>query len=144
MIHIEEVFGHQVEVAVGVVVAGQRAYDIEQQVIERFDGRVSLHCFAGVPTADAEDMVYIVEIFAAGVTKWRGIQYLAQQHGIPDQQIATIGDEVNDLAMLEHAGLGVAMANAVEPAKAVANQHTHSNADHGVAHAIRQMLEGVW
>lgn len=129
---------------VGVVATGQRAYDIEDQVIERFADRTSLHCFAGVPTTSMEDKVFIVEIFAAGVSKWRGLQWLAQQHGITDDQIAVMGDEVNDLPMLESAGLSIAMANAVEPAKQLAHHITRSNADHGVAYAIRQMLDGAW
>ena len=58
--------------------------------------------------------------------------------------MAVIGDEVNDLAMLEHAGLAVAMANAVDPAKALAHRHTLSNHEDGVAHAIRHMLDGSW
>lgn len=131
-------------VRVGVVATGQRAFDVETQVTERFGDRISLHCFAGVPTTAKEDAVFIVEIFAASVNKWRGVSWLARQHGIPSEAVAAIGDEINDLAMLEHAGLGVAMGNAVDRAKAIANQHTHTNADHGVAHAIRQMLDGAW
>ena len=131
-------------VRVGVVATGQRAFDVEQQVVERFGDRISLHCFAGVPTTSTEDAVFIVEIFALGVNKWRGVSWLAEQHGIPPEAVAAIGDEINDLAMLEHAGLGVAMANAVEPARQAADRHTHSHADDGVAHAIRQMLAGVW
>ncbi|MEM7627085.1 MAG: HAD-IIB family hydrolase [Planctomycetota bacterium] len=131
-------------VRVGVVATGKRAFDIEQQVIDRFGGRVSLHCFAGVPTTAKEEAVYIVEIFAAGVNKWRGVAWVAEQHGILPEAVAAVGDEINDLAMLEYAGLGVAMGNAVEPARAAADRHTHTHADHGVAHAIRQMLDGVW
>lgn len=129
---------------VGVVVAGRRAFDIEKQVTERFADRVSLHCFAGVPTTSSEDAVYIVEVFAAGVNKWRGVRWLAEQHGIAPEQVAALGDEVNDLAMLEHAGLGVAMGNAVDQAKAAADRQTLTHAEHGVAHAIRQMLDGAW
>ncbi|MEL7088270.1 MAG: HAD hydrolase family protein, partial [Planctomycetota bacterium] len=131
-------------VRVGVVATGQRAFEVEAQVTERFGDRISLHCFAGVPTTAKEDAVFIVEIFAAGVNKWRGVSWLAEQHGIAPEAVAAVGDEINDLAMLQHAGLGVAMGNAVERAAAVADRHTHNNTDHGVAHAIRQMLDGAW
>jgi len=129
---------------VGVVASGRTAFDVEQRVIERFGDRVSLHCFAGVPTAKKEDEVFILEVFALGVNKWRGLAWLADQHGIAVDQTAAIGDEINDLAMLENAGLGIAMANAVDQARDAADRQTLSNAEHGVAHAIRQMLSGKW
>lgn len=129
---------------VGVVATGSAAFDIEQRLIEHFGDRVSLHCFAGVPTAQVEEAVFIVEVFARGVNKWRGLAWIADRHGITHDQVATIGDEINDLAMLEHAGLGVAMENAVDRATAVANRVTLDHANHGVAHAIRQMLDGKW
>lgn len=129
---------------VGVVATGRSAFDVEERLIKRFGDRVSLHCFAGVPTAQVEDAVFIVEVFAKGVNKWRGLAWIAEQHGIKHDQVATLGDEINDLAMLEHAGLGIAMENAVDRATAAANRVTRSNADHGVAHAIRQMLDGNW
>ena len=47
-----------------------------------------------------------------------------------------MGDSVNDLDMLEYAGLGVAMGNASERIKAVADAVTESNDADGVAEAI--------
>lgn len=129
---------------VGLVARGNKAFEVEQEVAERFNGRVSVHAFAGVPTARAEDRLYIAEIFSKDVNKWRGLQYLADQHGIAHDQVAAVGDEVNDLAMLESAGLGIAMGNAVQQAVDVAKHTTLSNEEHGVAHAIRQMLDGRW
>ena len=129
---------------VGLVAKGDRAFAVERDVIEHFGDVTDVHAFAGVPTAAAEDRVFIAEVFAKGVTKWRGLQYLMEQQGIAAAEVAVIGDEINDLAMLEHAGLAVAMANAVAPAKALADRHTRSNADDGVAHAIRHMLDGLW
>ncbi|MEM1109145.1 MAG: Cof-type HAD-IIB family hydrolase [Planctomycetota bacterium] len=129
---------------VGVVATGRSAFDVEERLIERFADRVELHCFAGVPTAKKEDAVFIVEVFARGVDKWRGLSWIAEQQGIPPEAIATVGDEINDLAMLEHAGLGIAMANAVPRAAEKADRHTLAHDEHGVAHAIRRMLDGEW
>ena len=129
---------------VGLVAKGDRAFAVERDVIEHFGDVADVHAFAGVPTAAAEDRVFIAEVFAKGVTKWRGLRYLMEQQNIPAAEVAVIGDEVNDLAMLEHAGLAVAMANAVDRVKALAHRHTRSNADDGVAHAIRRMLDGSW
>ncbi|MEM9881581.1 MAG: HAD-IIB family hydrolase [Planctomycetota bacterium] len=129
---------------VGVVAAGRHAFDIEARLVETFADRVDLHCFAGVPTADKEDAVFIVEVFARGVDKWRGLSWIAAQRDIPAERVACVGDEINDLAMLKHAGLGVAMANAVDRAKAAADRETLSHEHDGVAHAIRRMLDGEW
>ncbi|MEO0965774.1 MAG: HAD hydrolase family protein [Planctomycetota bacterium] len=129
---------------VGLVARGQRAFDVCKNVDDVFAGKISVHAFAGVPTAQGEEAVYIAEVFAADVNKWRGIAFLMDQHGIAAAEVACIGDEINDLAMLEAAGCGIAMANAVDRAKAAADRHTLSNQEDGVAHAINMLLSGQW
>ena len=49
-----------------------------------------------------------------------------------------IGDQENDIAMIEYAGLGVAMDNAIPLVKEIANFVTKSNLEDGVAYAIEQ------
>ena len=131
---------------VGVVVGGEMAFDVERRVTRHFADRVDLHCFPGVPTAadPSRDRVFIVEIFPKGVNKWRGVAWLAEQHGIDPAQVATVGDEINDTAMIRHAGLGVAMGNARDAIKQLADRQTLPHVEDGVAHAIRQMLAGHW
>jgi len=51
-----------------------------------------------------------------------------------------IGDNNNDLPMLEYAGTAVAMGNAIEKIKEQADFVTRSNDQDGVAHALRQLL----
>jgi hydroxymethylpyrimidine pyrophosphatase-like HAD family hydrolase len=125
-----------------LVAIGEHGFGIEEAVRERFGDRVELHCFAGLPGADRSKARFMVEVFAAGVNKWRGVKWLARQHGIADDLVAVIGDEINDLAMLKHAGLGVAMGNASPPAKAAADRITLSHTENGVAYALQQMLDG--
>ena len=50
------------------------------------------------------------------------------------------GDSSNDAAMLRHAGISVAMGNAEDSVKSEAMMVTKSNAEHGVAYAIRQLV----
>ena len=50
------------------------------------------------------------------------------------------GDGFNDISMISFAGLGVAMANAQEKVKEVANYITLSNEDDGVAHVIEKFI----
>ncbi len=49
------------------------------------------------------------------------------------------GDGYNDLSMIQYAGLGVAMENAVLPVKNAADYVTLSNNDDGVAHVIENL-----
>jgi hydroxymethylpyrimidine pyrophosphatase-like HAD family hydrolase len=65
---------------------------------------------------------------------------VAGQLGIAPAEVMAIGDDLNDVPMLGWAGLGVAMANARRSAREVAAAATLSNADHGVAHAIRRWV----
>ena len=74
----------------------------------------------------------------AGCTKASGVTTLAQHLNIPMEQVMAIGDNSNDREMLETAGWGVAMGQASEPVKAIANAVTASNQDDGVAVAIER------
>ncbi|OIJ21682.1 hypothetical protein BKP45_02880 [Anaerobacillus alkalidiazotrophicus] len=61
------------------------------------------------------------EIVACGVSKWSAIKTLIRAYGIRKDEIVTIGDGPNDISMLNHAGMGVAMGNAASNVKAAAN-----------------------
>lgn len=52
----------------------------------------------------------------------------------------TFGDAGNDIHMIEYAGLGIAMENAFDEVKEVANYITKSNEDDGVAKAIEKFI----
>ncbi|MAE59907.1 MAG: hypothetical protein CMJ49_00970 [Planctomycetaceae bacterium] len=99
--------------------------------------------FGGVQEADTP-AIHVLEVFNQGVNKWSGLQWLADDHDIPLNSIAAIGDNINDLAMIQHAACGIAMANAVDPIQALADHVTESNAANGVADAIDQLLCGAW
>jgi len=73
-------------------------------------------------------------------TKSNALQFLGQRLGISREEILAIGDGVNDLDMIQYAGIGVAMGNADERLKAVADYITSSNTDEGVAQAIEQLV----
>lgn len=83
-----------------------------------------------------------LEITAKQATKGQALRYLAELHQIPRSQVAAIGDSYNDLDMLEYAGMGVAVANARETVKAVADHITETNYNHGVAVFIQQYVLG--
>jgi hydroxymethylpyrimidine pyrophosphatase-like HAD family hydrolase len=129
---------------VGMVAPGSRIKSLERKVTEALGDRVQVHSFAALKRADESETVAVLEVFAGGAHKWRGLSWVAQQHGIEPGQVATIGDEVNDVAMLRHAGCGIAMGNAAAVAREAADRVTLPNTQHGVAHAIDRLLAGEW
>ena len=82
----------------------------------------------------------LLEFMPKGVTKAYGISLLAKDLGLKQEEIMAIGDEENDLPMIEYAGLGVAMENAVPFVKEAANYVTSSNVEHGVAKVIEKFV----
>lgn len=80
------------------------------------------------------------EFMHKGSTKASGIEVLGKHLGISREEIISIGDELNDLDMIEYAGLGVAMGNAREEVKNKADFITKSNEEDGVAYAIEKFI----
>lgn len=72
--------------------------------------------------------------------KGNGLQEMASYFNIPLQDTIAIGDNFNDVPMLEVAGLSVAMGNAEEDVKRLCDVVTLTNDEHGVAHAIEQYV----
>ena len=84
---------------------------------------------------------YFLEIVSAGVNKGEGILKLCEILGVPREMSVAAGDEANDLDMIRAAGVGVAMANAIPDAKAVADYVTQRDNNHdGVAEIIEKFL----
>lgn len=83
---------------------------------------------------------YALEFMPKGVTKAYGISLLAKDLGLKQEEIMAIGDEENDLPMIQYAGLGVAMENAVPFVKEAADFVTASNEENGVAKVIQKFV----
>lgn len=77
-----------------------------------------------------------LEIMAGGASKNAAIAVLCERYGIPCAEVMAIGDNFNDISMIEYAGLGIAMGNAPDAVKACADDVTLSNDADGVAAAI--------
>lgn len=78
-----------------------------------------------------------VDIIAKGGGKVRGImRYLEQNHILPSETIA-FGDGANDIGMIEFAGIGVAMGNAWDEVKQVADYVTAGVDEDGIEKALR-------
>lgn len=75
-----------------------------------------------------------------GMTKAKGLEILLEQTGLSREQLVAVGDGSNDAAMLEFAGLGVAMGNANPEAKAAADMICGKDTEDGVAGLCRQLF----
>ncbi len=83
---------------------------------------------------------YFLEILDKRVNKGTGVKALAESLGIKQDEVMTLGDQENDIAMLEYAGMGVAMGNAIDKVKEVSDFVTKSNLEDGVAYAIEKFV----
>ncbi len=81
-----------------------------------------------------------LELMPYGINKGMAIDALARYFKIPHLQIMAIGDDYNDIEMLQRAGISVAMGNSVEEAKATAKYITDTNMNDGVAKAIQRFV----
>ena len=86
---------------------------------------------------------FFIEVMAQGIDKAASLDRLAQSLGIKQEEVMAFGDGYNDLSMIEYAGLGVAMENAVEGVKQRANVITKSHDEDGIAYILSQEFEGV-
>lgn len=83
---------------------------------------------------------YYLEILDSRVNKGQGVKMLAEKLGLAREEVMAIGDQENDLAMIEYAGTGVAMGNAIDSVKKIAQFITKTNMEDGVAHAIEELV----
>ena len=100
--------------------------DFGQEICQRFS------CVRSQPV--------IYEAMPSGVTKAFALERLAKQLDVNPQEIMAIGDANNDIEMLEYAGLGVAMGNASDYVKGLADAITDSCEENGVATAIEKFI----
>ncbi len=84
--------------------------------------------------------VTYLEILPPGVDKGTALRVVAGRLNIPPEAIIAVGDNLNDLAMIEYAGVGVAMGNAPEALRARANFVAPSNDEHGLQDVIERFI----
>lgn len=77
------------------------------------------------------------DVTAQGNTKQKGIDEIIRHFGIRLDETMAFGDGGNNISMLRHAGIGIAMGNASDEVKAAANYVTTSVDDNGIANALK-------
>lgn len=84
---------------------------------------------------------FLVEIMNKNTNKGYAISQMAEKLGYKMEEVMAIGNEKNDIPMLEAAGFAVAMGNAVDELKKHADYITKSNLKSGVGQAIEMLLK---
>jgi hypothetical protein len=82
----------------------------------------------------------LVELTNINGGKSAGLKFLAGFLGVERESIAAFGDADNDIDMIKFAGCGIAMENATESLKSVADHITIHHDSDGVAYAFRNIL----
>lgn len=108
-----------------------------------------LEAFAAAYRAGTQDLPHLVrseptylEILRRGVSKGAALLRLCELVGIPPSAAVAFGDNLNDLEMIQAAGLGVAMGNAHAALKQAARVVAPSNDEDGVAAVLRAHVLG--
>ena len=83
---------------------------------------------------------FYFEFTAKGIDKAAALEAILQPLGIERHNVMAFGDGMNDLTMLEYTGIGVAMGNAKEELKEIAQYTTLSNDQDGIAYALERFL----
>ena len=85
---------------------------------------------------------YYVDITNKDANKGAVVDYLSHHTGVPPEEIATIGDQPNDVVMFKRSGFAIAMGNASDEVKGQAAAVTDSYNDEGFAKAMERFVLG--
>ena len=83
---------------------------------------------------------FFIEVTAKGIDKARTLERVIGPIGVSQYNTICCGDGFNDISMVRYAGVGVAMGNAKEEVKAVADYVTASNEEDGIAEVVDKFI----
>ena len=93
-----------------------------------------------------EDLYYtiangrLIQIMSRTATKWNGIRAMLEISGCPAEETVYFGDDYDDIEPIKMCGVGVAVANAIDEVKCVADYITGTNDEDGVAKFIEELF----
>jgi Cof subfamily protein (haloacid dehalogenase superfamily) len=119
---------------VAKVVGVSDDYDAVQRAVDAVRERFGDHVSA------ARSQPYYGDVTHPDANKGSVVRYLSKTYDIPAEEIATIGDQPNDVLMFAHSGLSIAMGNASQEVQRAARRVTTSNEDEGFANAVERFI----
>ena len=102
--------------------------NLYKKISEMFADSYDVTCSANV----------LIEVSQYGETKGAALKFLAEHYGVPMDKTCAIGDNLNDLSMLEVAGYGIAVGNASDELKKKVTLTTVTNDEGAVAKVIEK------
>ena len=103
---------------------------VEELMQQKFAGKLSIYRSAP----------FFIETMPLGVEKSASLALLLKNMGLGPENLMACGDGWNDLPMIRHAGMGVAMGNAVPEVKQAAQYVTADNEHDGVGLAVEKFI----
>ncbi len=91
-------------------------------------------------TEDVDIQYFYTEITNRNVNKWSAIEFLLEKLNINKEEVLTIGDNMNDLEMIQNAGLGIVMGNSNPKMKEIAKEIVSDNNSEGVLEAFNKFI----
>ncbi len=125
-------------VRASIVVDVPEAAEIEKRLARNF-GAAIYSCSIYSAAYNCQ----VIEAFAPNVNKWTGVEAMARHVGIDPSRVVTVGDDINDLQMLENASLSFAMGNATPLVQQSAKRTTAAQPQAGVAQVIDEILKDI-
>jgi hypothetical protein len=117
-----------------ITVDPPRLEEVHAAALQRFEGRMDLY----------PSCAFFLEAVPLGVAKDASLEALLARLGYTRENLMACGDGLNDSSMIRYAGVGVAMQNAHEGVKSVADYVTDADNNHdGVAEAIEKFILNV-
>jgi hypothetical protein len=107
------------------------------RVMARFNGQTRHHSMVLFINAAYGK---ITEFFDAGTSKWHAFLGLFPEAARHPERVIAIGDEANDMEMIQAAGMGIAMGNGTPELKAAADRVTADHDHDGLAAALEALL----
>jgi Cof subfamily protein (haloacid dehalogenase superfamily) len=115
-----------------VVIGDPKILDgLKQRMLARFDGRLYI----------STSLPYFLEFASPEVTKAAGLAFVAEHLGFSRKRTVAFGDGENDIELVDWAGYGVAVANAHDQVKGVADFVCPSVDEEGVAQVLEAYLD---
>ena len=102
----------------------------------------TVHDRFGDHVSAAASQPYYLDVTHPDANKGAVARYFAEHLGITSEQVATIGDQPNDVLMFAHSGLSIAMGNADPQVQRAARRVTTANTDEGFANAVERFILG--
>ncbi len=107
----------------------------ERTVHERIGGRIQTFVLRM-----SRYLGTMCEILRVDASKWSALLHLAELWGVGPEEICAVGDDANDIPMIRHAGLGVAMGHAHADVRTAADIVTGRYDEDGVAMLVDEVL----